>query len=143
MPTTFTRNWSLFPPHTQEVQLDEKWSSVLKKEKNCDPLLDDEVPACGDNWDRVAYDPEHRLVLSVVNGKRSHLHVRAVLDAVKRILQGRVPRLARRPCRFASQNGRACGQAHARNAFRSPETLCSRRNGMLPPTIVTCTPTGE
>jgi hypothetical protein len=32
--------------------------------------------------------------LKVVNGKRSHLHVRAVLDAVKQKLAGRPPRLA-------------------------------------------------
>jgi len=86
-------SWSLFPPNTQEVQLDETWSFVRKKEKHCDPLLDDEMPTCGDNWDPVADDPEYRLVLKVVNGKRSHLHIRAVLDAVKRILKGRVPRL--------------------------------------------------
>jgi IS1 family transposase len=74
------------------VQLDEKWSFVQKKEKNVDPDPPGE-PHCGDNWDHVAYDPEHRLVLAVVNGKRSHLHVRAVLEAVDRIMAGRVPRL--------------------------------------------------
>lgn len=41
----------------------------------------------------MAFDPEHRLVLAVVNGKRSHLHVREVLEAVNRILAGRLPRL--------------------------------------------------
>jgi len=30
-------NWSLFPPDTTEVQLDEKWAFVGKKEQNCDP----------------------------------------------------------------------------------------------------------
>ena len=84
------KNWSLFPPNTQEVQLDEKWSFVQKKEKNRIPEAE---PNCGDNWDHVAFDPEHRLVLAVVNGKRSHLHVRAVLDAVKRLMAGRIPRL--------------------------------------------------
>jgi IS1 family transposase len=81
-------SWLLFPPNTREVQLDEKWSFVGKKEKNCSG-----EPACGDNWDHVAFDPEHRLVLKVVNGKRSHLHVRAVLQAVDRIMEGRLPRL--------------------------------------------------
>ena len=80
----------LFPPNTQEVQLDEKWSFVQKKEKNRAPEAE---PTCGDNWDHVAFDPEHRLVLKVENGKRSHLHVRTVLDAVNRILAGRIPRL--------------------------------------------------
>jgi IS1 family transposase len=80
----------LFPPNTEEIQLDEKWSFVQKKEKNCAP---EGEPGCGDNWDHVAYDPENRLVLKVVNGKRSHLHVREVLDAVKQTLAGRTPRL--------------------------------------------------
>ena len=80
----------LFPPNTQEVQLDEKWSFVQKKEKNCAP---EGEPGCGDNWDHVALDSENRLVLKVVNGKRSHLHVREVLDAVKQIMAGRTPRL--------------------------------------------------
>ena len=52
----------LFPPQTREVQFDEKWSFVGKKEKHCDP----DKPADarqGDNWDHVAFDPEHRLVV--------------------------------------------------------------------------------
>ena len=52
------------------MQFDEKWSFVAKKEKHCDP----EEPADrqqGDNWDHVAFDPEHRLVVSVVPGKRT------------------------------------------------------------------------
>jgi len=70
--------------------MDEKWSFVKKKEANCDPILDSR---CGDNWDHVAFDPENRLVLSVVNGKRSQEHVREMLDDVKRIMDSRVPRL--------------------------------------------------
>jgi IS1 family transposase len=52
------------------VQFDEKWSFVGKKQKHCDP----DKPADarqGDNWDHVAFDPEHRLVVSVVPGKRT------------------------------------------------------------------------
>jgi len=52
------------------VQFDEKWAFVGKKEKHCDP----EDPADtkqGDNWDHIALDPEHRLVVSVIPGKRS------------------------------------------------------------------------
>jgi IS1 family transposase len=70
--------------------MDEKWSFVQKKEANCDPKLDS---LCGDNWDHVALDPEHRLVLSVVNGKRSQKHVRKMLGDVKRKMGNRVPRL--------------------------------------------------
>jgi len=85
-------NWWLFPPNTREVQLDEKWSFVAKKEKHCDP----ENPADrvqGDNWDHVALDPEHALVLAVVNGKRGQDKVRRVLGKVNEILAGRIPRL--------------------------------------------------
>ena len=37
MPTTVTTSSWLFPPRTSEVQLDEAWSFVAKKQKNCDP----------------------------------------------------------------------------------------------------------
>ena len=57
---------SFFSPATREVQFDEKWAFVGKKEKNCEP---DEQQK-GDCWDHVAYDPEHKLVISVVPGKR-------------------------------------------------------------------------
>ena len=66
-PTTLMTSSWLFPPRTSEVQFDEKWSFVAKKQKNCDPTdpADDHK---GDCWDHVAYDPEHRLVLAVVPG---------------------------------------------------------------------------
>ena len=49
------------------MQLDEKWSFVTKKQKHC--AGDDDLFA-GDQWDHVALDPDSRLVLSVVVGKR-------------------------------------------------------------------------
>jgi IS1 family transposase len=52
------------------VQFDEKWSFVGKKEKHCDPDKPAEARQ-GDNWDHVAFDPEHRLVVSVIAGKRT------------------------------------------------------------------------
>ena len=74
------------------MQLDEKWSFVHTKEKHCD--ADDPAHARrGDNWDHVAVDAEHRLVLSTVPGKRSAEHVQALVDDVKRRMGGRVPRL--------------------------------------------------
>jgi IS1 family transposase len=48
------------------VQFDEKWSFVAKKEKNRQPG----ESACGDCWDHVALDPQHRLVVSLVIGRR-------------------------------------------------------------------------
>src|SRR3954447_20796046 len=70
MPKRSTMKSWLFPPRTREVQFDEKWSFVAKKEKHCDPekLADRQQ---GDNWDHVAFDPEHRLVVRVVPGKRT------------------------------------------------------------------------
>src|SRR5258708_2105188 len=67
MPTT--NSWP-FPPETREIQLDEMWSFVAKKQANCDPddPADDHK---GDWWDHVVYDAEHRLVLAVVPGAHS------------------------------------------------------------------------
>ena len=51
---------------------------MAKKEKNCDPA-DPADDRKGDTWDHVAFDPEHRLVVSVVPGKRSAENVAMVL----------------------------------------------------------------
>jgi IS1 family transposase len=83
MPTSCTRSWWRFPPKTREGQFDEKWSFVGKKEKHCDPD-DPEDAKQGDNWDHVALDPEHRLVVSVVPGKRTVEKVEAVVQDFKK-----------------------------------------------------------
>ena len=87
-----TRSW-LFPPRTREVQFDEKWSFVAKKQKNCDPLnsADDHK---GDWWDHVAYDPEHKLILAVVPGARVAESVAEVVTEVKDRLDDQPPALA-------------------------------------------------
>jgi IS1 family transposase len=41
----------------------------------------------------VAFDPEHRLVLGVVFGKRSATRIKSLLETVKEQLEGRVPSL--------------------------------------------------
>jgi hypothetical protein len=64
-----TTNWSLFPPQTGEVQVDEKWAFVGQKEASCDPL-DPLDRLRGDDWDHTAVDPESRLLLCLVPGKR-------------------------------------------------------------------------
>jgi len=63
------------------VQFDEKWAFVGKKQKHCDPndAADTEQ---GDNWDHVAFDPAHRLVLSVVPGKRTAAKTEALVKDV-------------------------------------------------------------
>jgi hypothetical protein len=75
-----TSSW-LFPPRTREVQFDEKWNFVGKKEKNCDrdDPRDDEL---GDDWDHTAVDPEHRLLLAVVPGERCAENCKKVVQEV-------------------------------------------------------------
>ena len=92
MPATLTTSSWLFPPRTREVQFDEKWSFVAKKQKNCDPTdpADDHK---GDWWDHVAYDPENKLVLAVVPGARSIENAEEVVTAAKDRTDGASPRL--------------------------------------------------
>ena len=76
-------------PLTREVQFDEKWSFVAKKEKNRDP--DDPVEdRKGDAWDHVAIDAESRLVPCVAPGKRTAENVVAVVEDVKRRTGGAI-----------------------------------------------------
>ena len=72
--------------------MDEKWSFVAQKEKNCDED-DPEDQFRGDCWDHVAFDPEHRLVVSVVPGERTAESVQELVTDVKERLDGRVPEL--------------------------------------------------
>lgn len=74
------------------MQLDEKWSWVFKKRKRCseEELAHERV---GDFWDHVAFDPEHRLVLGVVFGRRDQVNIQRLMVTVKAQLQGRVPSL--------------------------------------------------
>jgi hypothetical protein len=74
------------------VQLDEKWSFVGKKEKHCDPG-DEADWFRGDQWDHVALDPDHRLVLEVVVGKRLAANAVSLLEGVRGRLGGRAPEL--------------------------------------------------
>ena len=63
-----------------------------KKQKNCDPD-DPDDDHCGDYWDHVAYDPEHRLVLAVVPGARTDENAEAIVAEVKQRLGGEPPEL--------------------------------------------------
>jgi hypothetical protein len=78
-------NWSSFPPRTREVQLDEKWAFVGKKQARCDPTDPDDAQ-CGDHWDHVAYDPEHRPVLAAVPGSRTIENTEAIVEEMARRL---------------------------------------------------------
>jgi len=88
MPVRHTTNSWPFPPNTREVQFDEKWSFVGKKEKHCNPDDPDDAQQ-GDNWDHVALDAEHRLVVSVVPGKRTAEKVEALVEDFKERTGGR------------------------------------------------------
>jgi IS1 family transposase len=85
-------NWSSFPPRTREVQFDEKWAFVAKKEANCD-AADPADDHKGDCWDHVAFDPEHRLIVCVVPGERTAETVTAVVGDFKRRTGGRLMNL--------------------------------------------------
>jgi IS1 family transposase len=78
-----------FPPQTEEIQFDEKWGFVYKKEKHCG----ENDARCGDNWDHVALDAEHKLVLQVVNGKRTKRNTKLLVRLTAKRLKNRVPRL--------------------------------------------------
>lgn len=63
-----------------------------KKEKRCDPANPEDARQ-GDNWDHVAVDPEHRLVVSVVPGKRTVEKVEALVADFKERTGGRTMNL--------------------------------------------------
>jgi len=92
MPANSTTSWWAFPPSTTTVQLDEKWSFVGKKEKHCDPAGEGYL-AQGDQWDHIALDPDSRLILSVVVGKRTLGTAVLLLEDVRERLGGRIPQL--------------------------------------------------
>jgi len=88
----FTMNWLPFPPKTSEVQFDEKWAFVGKKERHCNDNGHADSQQ-GDNWDHVAYDPQHRLVVSVVPGKRTAKNVERLVRDFKKKTGGRIMNL--------------------------------------------------
>jgi hypothetical protein len=88
MPRSSTMNSWRFPPQTREVQVDEKWGFVAKKEKNCDP--DDPLDRLrGDDWDHTAVDPESRLLLALVPGKRDGEACQRLINQVRDRTGGR------------------------------------------------------
>ena len=69
------------------MQFDEKWDFVAQKERNCDP---GEATA-GDCWDHVALDPESRLVVSLVVGKRTADATHELVADFRQRTGGRIP----------------------------------------------------
>ncbi len=74
------------------MQFDAKGSFVAKKEKHCLPGAP-LAGAEGDHWDQVAFDPEHRLVVRVVPGKRTETHVHLLVQDFKERTGGRLMHL--------------------------------------------------
>ena len=70
------------------MQLDEKWSFIAKKEAHVAPD-DPAQKEWGDDWDHTAVDPEHRLLLAVVPGKRTLENCKRVVEEVKQRTGGR------------------------------------------------------
>lgn len=77
-----------FPPRSREIQLDERWSFVEKKEAHCTSAEAREGGA-GDNWDHTAVDADHRLVLALVPGKRTGENCEQLVREVHRRTGGR------------------------------------------------------
>jgi IS1 family transposase len=65
---------------------------VGTKERHCDPG-DAADAERGDQWDHVALDPDSRLVLEVVVGKRVAANAALLLEGVRDRLGGRAPEL--------------------------------------------------
>ncbi len=61
---------------------------MAKKQKNCSPA-DPADARKGDCWDHVALDPDHRLVVAVVPGKRTAESVAALVGEFHRRTSGR------------------------------------------------------
>jgi hypothetical protein len=122
-------SWSLFPPRTREVQFDEKWAFVAKKEANCDPA-DPADDRKGDTWDHVAVDAESRLILRVVPGERTAENVVAVIEDVRRRTGGRLLDLI-------TTDGYPAYQEAILNAYgetRSPRRGPASEDVLVPPT---------
>lgn len=66
------------------LQFDEKWAFIYKKQKNV--LISDLDLAVGDHWDCNCIDPQSKLLISLVPGKRTAENIhRTVRDAAARL----------------------------------------------------------
>jgi IS1 family transposase len=72
-----------------EIEVDEIWGYVAKKQRNVDPSLAD-ADEIGDCWTFVALDPETKLIASFLTGKRTALNTRIFCDDLARRLRNRV-----------------------------------------------------
>jgi IS1 family transposase len=85
--------------------MDEKWSFVGKKRRRCDPT-DPADHDKGDCWDHVALDPEHKLVLHVVVGRRDNGSALDLMHAARRKVPGLPPPAPKRRKRGEARRGK-------------------------------------
>ena len=78
-PDSTTNSW-LFPPTTRKSSSMRSGRSSPRSRSTASPARD----RCGDCWDHVAFDPDSRLVLSVVVGKRTEANATQVVHEVWR-----------------------------------------------------------
>jgi IS1 family transposase len=76
--------------HITEVQLDEFWSFVKKKQKHLteSEKLDGE---CGDCWGHVCFDPTTKMMPAHVFGKRTKRNTHKLLEKFKSKTDGQIP----------------------------------------------------
>ena len=65
---------------------------MYKKEQHCDASNPADARS-GDNWDHIALDAESKLVLQVVNGKRTKQNTKLLVQKTAQRLQNKPPRL--------------------------------------------------
>jgi hypothetical protein len=76
-------------PSTKEIQMDEKWSYVGKKQGRLSEEEKKNDSEIGDRWDHVAQDAESRLNLSLIPGKRTDESCLELVKDVKKRTEGR------------------------------------------------------
>ena len=69
------------------MPFDERWDFVANKDRHCEPA----EAAAGDGWDHVALDPESRLVVRLVVGKRTAEATHERVADIRRRTGGRIP----------------------------------------------------
>ena len=79
--------------HPMALQFDEKWSYVAKKQRHLTPM--DDPSERGDYWDANSLDPQSKLLVSLVPGRRTTTTIHQVVaDAAARLsCDARLPAL--------------------------------------------------
>ncbi len=79
--------------HPRALQFDEKWSYVAKKQRHLTPM--DDPSQRGDYWDANSLDPQSKLLVSLVPGRRTTETIHQVVaDAAARLsCDARLPAL--------------------------------------------------